>query len=751
MERAGNLIAEHNLTQEKLEKALEIGAFPSPSIAIVQAEQGHTNYGEYSVVFPASTIDPEADSRNRVYGADAWTPTSSNATVEYRVDADAKRAFERSIRELSAQVADGVFRGDSTLGKAGIEEETTKTSREIAEQIAQYPEVKAAYLADKGENINPVYKAREYDNIGNAVLQRYTDNVGVQNLAWIIAQMDMGDAQSVAQAELQRVRQAIGEEYAERFARILDRKPERKAERVSEYAENKMYSSMRAEDFIRHAWEMVQDGGQIRGDVDKMAMQDELDRKAPTQDVAVWAEKQLQDVIGEGGIYNNEDRYTSRGDRRSFEQTHWELNAENLVRAMAQAEERGANIMWYDAGGLLAAATPEYRSISEIHADEGRLQTLEQEAYEGKVMELQQNLDNVVERILRETKHKAYGYQDESQLITEALIKTAQGGDSLQSIREGMAAEEYDIDRATAMQIQELFQQAKEIPTSYFEAKPQRVVGFDEAVALLAPESAPADLMERAEDAGLRVIRYTGQEDRIRVANELPGVKFSVQEEQDAGGSQQEDTQKNLSELNKQVQRGEAATRSDALKAQAEAELQEYLKKGKGELAQSISKMSDATLKKQTERVKQAMTAESEGLRVNEAAEAVTEGVQKYAESRNQRLGDMLQMIKTEQNKRAAAKREAKSSAAQRPGRRRKRSSSVRSTSCRSRSTLSGRRSGRQSRVGRSPERWQSRARSASRASDRNSSTTKTNCRRRRPPPARRKNASRIRQPKRRF
>lgn len=113
-----------------------------------------------------------------------------------------------------------------------------------------------------------------------------------------------------------------------------------------------------------------------------------------------------------------------------------------------------------------------------------------------------------------------------------------------------------------------------------------------------------------------------------------------------------------LNELNQQVQRGEAATRSDALKAQAEAELQEYLKKGKSELAQSISKMSDATLKKQTERVKQAMTAESEGLRVNEAAEAVTEGVQKYAESRNQRLGDMLQMIKTEQNKRAAAKRE---------------------------------------------------------------------------------------------
>ena len=65
-EEVGSLVAVHNATRGDLERALELGALPSPSIAIVKAEQGHSQYGDYSLVFPRSTIDPEADSRNKV-------------------------------------------------------------------------------------------------------------------------------------------------------------------------------------------------------------------------------------------------------------------------------------------------------------------------------------------------------------------------------------------------------------------------------------------------------------------------------------------------------------------------------------------------------------------------------------------------------------------------------------------------------------------------------------------------------------
>lgn len=155
--------------------------------------------------------------------------------------------------------------------------------------------------------------------------------------------MYIGDEGSVAQEELERVREAVGEEYAERFARILDRKPERKAERIKEYAENKVFNALRAADFIKAAWEMETDGDGSW--ISRSAMQEELERKAPAEKVAAWVEGELQDVLKEKGVYNNEDRYTEAGDRKSFEDTHWELSAENIVKAMSQAADRGGTFL----------------------------------------------------------------------------------------------------------------------------------------------------------------------------------------------------------------------------------------------------------------------------------------------------------------------------------------------------------------------------------------------------------------------
>ena len=119
VEETKTLVAMHNMTEEKLRRTLDIGAWPSPSIAVVKAKEGHANYGEYSAIFPRGTIDPQADSRNKVYGGDAWTPTHDNALVEREVNYEARRAFDENIKNLSSQFAGGVFQGSGTLGKMG--------------------------------------------------------------------------------------------------------------------------------------------------------------------------------------------------------------------------------------------------------------------------------------------------------------------------------------------------------------------------------------------------------------------------------------------------------------------------------------------------------------------------------------------------------------------------------------------------------------------------------------------------------
>lgn len=74
VEGAGNLVAVHNLSEYKLQQALEIGGFPMPSIAITRTDIGHEDFGKISIVFGKETIDPRR-SGNAVYDADVWSPT----------------------------------------------------------------------------------------------------------------------------------------------------------------------------------------------------------------------------------------------------------------------------------------------------------------------------------------------------------------------------------------------------------------------------------------------------------------------------------------------------------------------------------------------------------------------------------------------------------------------------------------------------------------------------------------------------
>lgn len=92
VEETKDLIAVHNLSEENLQKLLKLGGLPAPSIAIARAEFGYSAYGPISLVFDKNSIDPEANDKNRVYGADAWTPVVPSDD-EYKTPEDVVRAM----------------------------------------------------------------------------------------------------------------------------------------------------------------------------------------------------------------------------------------------------------------------------------------------------------------------------------------------------------------------------------------------------------------------------------------------------------------------------------------------------------------------------------------------------------------------------------------------------------------------------------------------------------------------------------
>lgn len=569
VEETETLVAMHNMTEEKLRRTLDIGAWPSPSIAVVKAKEGHANYGEYSAVFPRGTIDPQADSKNKVYGGDAWTPTHDNAIVERGVNYEARRAFDENIKNLSSQFAGGVFQGGGTLGKIGLENETRWEPEEIADKLANHPEVQAAFLQSEGKSLEPVYRDKQFDRFfSNATIRRYLDTVGEQEVARLAVKLMTGER--LTAEEMKPAEQAIREVYAEEHANFLNRRPESKEKRIDYYMKNNVFPN-RVEDFIRSTQEFYESGGSA-GEIDKEATAAKMmEMIAPggswndaLRTVKDWVQPQLEGLLGERGIYNGEDVVTDSG-RRSFAQTHWNYTAENIVKAMNMAAAKGANMYGVTPETLAATATQEYKTVDEMHADEARLRTVSEEEHAKALRDLGIYLDRVVNDLMLTTMHKYDNSFEEEQNLSGIIAEAAKGKKTAAAVKAAFRKEGYAISDGHARSILALIDRAANIPTGYYEAKPQRVVGFDEALAVVAPDNAPADLLGEMRNAGMNVVEYkAGDEaDRLAKVNSIEKARFSVDDEQDKW-----ENTRLTPEQKEQLERARARARGDAPRMQ---------------------------------------------------------------------------------------------------------------------------------------------------------------------------------------
>lgn len=569
VEETETLVAMHNMTEEKLRRTLDIGAWPSPSIAVVKAKEGHANYGEYSAVFPRGTIDPQADSKNKVYGGDAWTPTHDNAIVERGVNYEARRAFDENIKNLSSQFAGGVFQGSGTLGKIGLENETRWEPEEIADKLANHPEVQAAFLQSEGKSLEPVYRDKQFDRFfSNATIRRYLDTVGEQEVARLAVKLMTGER--LTAEEMKPAEQAIRDVYAEEHANFLNRRPESKEKRIDYYMKNNVFPN-RVEDFIRSTQEFYESGGSA-GEIDKEATAAKMfELIAPSgswsdalRTVKEWVKPQLEGLLGERGIYNGKDAVTDRG-RRSFAETHWDYTAENIVKAMNMAAAKGANVYGITPETLAATATQEYKTVDEMHADEARLRTVSEEEHAKALRDLGIYLDRVTDDLLRTTKHQFDNTFEEEQNLSRIIAEAAKGKKTAAAVKAVFRKEGYAISDGHTKSILALIDRAANIPTGYYEAKPQRVVGFDEALAVVAPDNAPAELLGEMRNAGMNVVEYkAGDEaDRLAKVNSIEKARFSVDDEQDKW-----ENTRLTPEQKEQLERARARARGDAPRVQ---------------------------------------------------------------------------------------------------------------------------------------------------------------------------------------
>ena len=530
VEQVRDLVAVHGLTEQNLRGALALGGLPMPSIAVVKAAQGHSKYGPISMVFGRESIDPQVDPRNKIYGGDAYTPTAP--AVEYPVNYDRMRTVEKRLARLSGKIAGGVFRNDSAMQRAGVGEESGMSASELADKLSRDDSVRAAYLADRGETLEPVMQAKEFNRYGNDALAKLVQKIGVQELAHVEADMETGDYQSAREIE-DTVRQIIRDSYEEQHRRFLDRKPELKEKRLDHFMDNNVHTST-VENFIRDAWAFYEDQGATADEVDRLATSDKLHEATDTEDVKAWLLPQLKSVFGEPGIYNGKERYTASGDRRSFSQLHWEYTLENIVSAMAETQkERGGQTWGTSAGAMQAVSAEDFSSIDEVKAASGRLGKAEGEQYEAAKNAVENLIDQATRAVMRETRPHADNSFDEREIIGDVMMEAAKGKRTARAIQQAFAKEGYSVSEETARRIQEVYKAAAALPTEYFEAKPQRAVGFDEAKVAIVPDNINSELKEQLENMGVpvQVYRAGDEEQRLQILNSDKSWQFSERDD----------------------------------------------------------------------------------------------------------------------------------------------------------------------------------------------------------------------------
>lgn len=183
----------------------------------------------------------------------------------------------------------------------------------------------------------------------------------------------------------------------------------------------------------------------------------------------------------------------------------------------------------------MSTATAEYQNLDEVRADKSRLQQMPEAEYKALLEQADGQIEDVIASIRQETAAHADNSFEEREILGDILLRVAQGRRTAASITRAFSKEGYAISRETAQKILMLYQNIAQIPTGYFEAKPQRAVDFAEVRAAIVPDNTSARMLDTLKEKGITVYEYPAGNDtkRTELLNRVPDVRFQRAEQAD--------------------------------------------------------------------------------------------------------------------------------------------------------------------------------------------------------------------------
>ena len=481
VEQRGDLVAIHNISEDKLKEAIGLGGFPMPSIAITKPEVGHSTFGDISLVFGKETINP-TDRRNKVYGEDAWTPTFP--TVGYKLNEDkTSDIYRRANKAGNLPLFNPVdFHSDnykSYINGIG--------SDSLVNHFKDSYGAKQLYLAETGNAVEKFeeHEVEKYSTERIGFLEQMLKEIGIERLK--------KESYAVLENE---IKQIFGKYYNVDFDKL---QPFR--------------AKIRIDNAIKQAVDYAENGNN-KTESDVEATKKKIDERIDQKKFEEWLRNLFDGVVEKKGIRNETDLFTPMGNRRKWESLYDEITLDNVVKAMKKQSTKGGQGLF--GGSIFGAAQSEFKNIGEIReAARERIRELSNEEIEGRRNEITDRLSQI------DIPMRDKGIGDAFDMI-ENITDSVRHSHTAKGIYNYL----HDIYPAMTMdianEIADIVKDIQQMSARYFEAKPHRAVGFDEIKFAVVPDNTDSGLLNQLQNMKIPVEIYEkgNNEQRKQILNE---------------------------------------------------------------------------------------------------------------------------------------------------------------------------------------------------------------------------------------
>ena len=509
----------HNISEDKLRKAMKLGGLANPSMAVVDKDKGtHEGFGAISLIAPSSLVDKQTGRTAGSWITDAYTQRypfvervmSDKGYKKFKSWVDGLDFAEKEKKEIMRQATDAMESDNDLawelmyLREKGVDVKgyTSEVDYPWEKIVEEYPSVEGIIKAmdhnaelketvtklAKVEITVPIYKAVSAD-----VRRRFKEETGE-------------NASPLNPIIRKRTNDIYNRDYA---PKLLDENGMPKASDVRKVIGQMVekYNATKKVDFNKS----------------KLKASTYVHNNGLYADYLKWQEGKLEEFGTQGRIFRG---YKNDGTRKYVPETL--SNVSKVMKEKSQGQTNGSEYTSF--GSFIAKLAPRVDSKAEMRGSKSRLDADEakQEFYE---------------------KWESTYYDLAKELYSDVFSGEARLHDIvLQSDPKRYAKKEYGITLSPSFlkRLEALKKAIREdLKSAYFETKFERPVMLNEFAAAVVPKGIGDDVRKGLEDAGLVLYEYDPAKkgDRERAANEASasdGIRFNRSEKTELTAEERE-------------------------------------------------------------------------------------------------------------------------------------------------------------------------------------------------------------------